>query len=95
MRKLLLIIPLLFGAINADEIKPKIEITEAGLKYALDKNYAQLMKYSILSDKCFRALSEKRRDDLETCEDYQQITKDIQARIERLEDLKRRYYKKE
>jgi len=95
MRKLIFIIPLLIGLANADEIKPKIEITQAGLKYALDKNYAQLMKYSLLSDKCFRALSEKRRADLETCEDYQQITKDIQARIERLEDLKRRYYKKE
>jgi len=94
MKKLIFIIPLLIGLINADEVKPKIEITKAGLKYALDKNYAQLMKYSILSDKCFRALSEKRRDDLETCEDYQQIVKDIQARIERLEDLKRRYYKK-
>jgi len=94
MKKLLLIIFLFIGLANADEIKSKIETTEAGLKYALDKNYAQLMKYSILSDKCFRALSEKRRNDLETCESYQQITKDIQVRIERLEDLKRRYYNK-
>jgi len=94
MRKLLLIIPLLFGTLNADEIKPKIEITQAGLKYALNKNYSQLMKYSLLSDKCFRALSEKRTNDLERCENYQQITKDIQTRIERLEDLKRRFYTK-
>jgi len=94
MKKLIIIIPLLFSALNADGVKPKITITESGIKYALDKNYAQLMKYSLLSDKCFRALSEKRRDDLETCENYQQITKDIQVRIERLEDLKRRYYYK-
>ena len=95
MRKLIIIIPFLIGALNATEVKqPKIEVTEAGLKYALNKNYSQLMKYSLLSDKCFRALSEKRTNDLERCENYQQITKDIQARIERLEDLKRRYYKK-
>jgi len=94
MRKLIIIIPLLIGLINANEVKPKIEVTEAGIKYALNKNYSQLMKYSLLSDKCFRALSEKRTNDLERCENYQQLTKDIQARIERLEDLKRRYYKK-
>jgi len=94
MRKLLLIIPLTIGVLNADSIKqPKIEITQEGLKYALRKNYSQLMKYSLLTDKCFRALSERRRNDLETCESYQQMTKDIQARIERLEDLRRRYYK--
>jgi len=90
MKRLFLIIPLLMGALNANEIsKPK-----AGIKYALNKSYSQMMKYSLLSDKCFRAISEKRRDDLETCESYQQIVKDIQVRIERLEDLKRRYYKK-
>ena len=71
-----------------------VEITKSGLRYALDKNYAQLMRYSEMSDTCFKELSEKKRDDLETCESYQQITKDIQVRIERLEDLKRRYYSK-
>ena len=94
MRRLIVIIPLLIGLINADEIKPKIEITKSGLNYALNKNYAQLMKYSLLSDKCFRALSENRTNDLERCENYQQIVKDVQVRIERLEDLKRRYYNK-
>jgi len=95
MKKILLLTSLFMGLINANEIKqPKIEVTEAGIKYALNKNYSQLMKYSLLSDKCFRALSENKTNDLERCENYQQITKDIQARIERLEDLKRRYYKK-
>ena len=94
MKRLFLIIPLLMGALNANEAKqPKIEITEVGIKYALNKNYSQLMKYSILSDKCFRALSENKTDDLERCESYQHIVKDIQVRIERLEDLKRRFYK--
>jgi len=90
MRKIIVIALLLIGSINAKVLNKSVTITKAGIEYALDKNYSQLMKYSILTDKCFRALSEKRRDDLETCEDYQQITKDIQARIERLEDLKRR-----
>jgi len=95
MRKLIIIIPLLIGVLNATEVtQPKIEVTESGLKYALDKNYAQLTKFSVMSDRCFRELSEKKKDDLERCENYQQITKDIQARIERLEDLKRRFYTK-
>jgi len=93
MKKIALIIPLLIG-LNATEItKPKVEITKVGIKYALNKNYAQLMKYSVLSDKCFRAISENKSDDLDKCESYQQIVKDIQVRIEELEDIKRRYYK--
>jgi len=95
MKKLLLIIPLLIGGISAAEItKPKIEITRDGITYALNKNYAQLMLYSEKADTCYKELSEKKRDDLETCENYQQIVKDIEVRIERLEDIKRRYYKK-
>jgi len=93
MKKLALIIPLLVG-LNATEItKSKVEITKSGVKYALDKNYAQLMKYSILSDKCFRGISENKHDDLDKCESYQQIVKDIQVRIEELEDIKKRFYK--
>ena len=95
MKKLLLIIPLTIRGLNADSTKqPKIEITKEGISYALNKNYAQLMFYSEKSDTCYMELSEKKRDDLGTCEDYQQIVKDIEVRIERLEDLKRRYYKK-
>jgi len=93
MKKIVLIIPLLIGGINAKELNKSITITEAGIKYAINKNYAQLMKYSILSDKCFRAISENKSDDLDKCESYQQIVKDIQVRIEELEGLKRRYYK--
>jgi len=94
MKKIALIIPLLVG-LNATEItKPKIETTKAGISYALDKNYAQLMKYSVLSDKCFKDLSDDKHDDLTKCESYQLIVKDIKVRIEELEDLKRRYYKK-
>jgi len=95
MRKILLIVPLLVGvgAVSATEVKPKVEITKVGIKYALDKNYAQLMKYSILSDKCFKNLSDGKHDDLTKCESYQLIVKDIQVRIEELEGLKRRYYK--
>jgi len=93
MKKLALIIPLLIG-LNATEItKPKVEITKAGIGYALDKNYAQLMKYSILSDKCFKNLSDGKHDDLTKCENYQLIVKDIKVRIEELEDMKRRFYK--
>jgi len=94
MKKLLLIIPLLIGGINAKELNKSITITKTGIRYALDKNYAQLMKYSILTDKCFRAISENKSDDLDKCESYQLIVKDIKVRIEELEDLKRRYYKK-
>jgi len=96
MKKIALIIPLLIGGLNATEItKPKVEITKEGITYALNKNYAQLMLYSEKADTCYRELSEKKRDDLETCENYQQIVKDIEVRIERLEDLKRRYYNKD
>jgi len=95
MKKILLVIPLLIGGLNAKDIsKPKIEITRDGITYALNKNYAQLMLYSEKADTCYKELSEKKRDDFGTCEDYQQIVKDIEVRIERLEDLKRRYYKK-
>jgi len=95
MRKLILITSLLIGLVNADDVKqPKIELTKSGIKYALNKNYSQLMKYSILSDKCFRQISDGKTDNLSKCESYQLIVKDIKTRIEDLEDLKRRYYSK-
>jgi len=94
MKRLILIIPLLVGIANAKDLNKSVTITEAGIKYALNKNYAQLMKYSVLSDNCFRAISEGKTDDLEKCESYQMIVKDIKTRIEDLEDLKRRYYSK-
>jgi hypothetical protein len=92
MRKLFVIIPLLIGSLNAKELNKSITITKTGIKYALSKNYAQLMKYSQMSDECYKGISNGKHDDLDRCEGYQQIVKDIQVRIERLEDLKRRYY---
>jgi len=68
--------------------------TDSNITKALSKNYSQLSTYSKLSDECYKNINTKKSDDLEECEGYDQIVRQIEQRIQRLEELRVRFYSK-